>query len=250
MKRITILMLSLLILSCGEQTSDKAQVTTETVDPSEAEHTEQQPALQKVTIDFEQHKDILDIILLLPDTSFSTWEWKSHDRISWYNEIKEHGYYTDDDPNYFNQEYFEPTRAGYTIVDGSWSIHIYRTAENSFIVITDDVVGDGNTLNFYEVVSNKIIEHTDSKKLFSGFRELLKHGNTTGNCDETYELLNDPMFEYDFSKENKIDIDGSWYFSEEEHINCLTGNTITYAFNPQEKKFHVERIYWKPKQNN
>ena len=39
-------------------------------------------------ITYKENKELLDIILLLPDSTFSSWEWKLKDRIKWYNEIK------------------------------------------------------------------------------------------------------------------------------------------------------------------
>lgn len=170
--------------------------------------------------------------------------------MKWYNEIKANNYYTDDDPLYFTQKYFRPQEAGFTIVDGFWSINSYKTAENSYIVITNDVVGDGNDLNFYEIKSKSLKQYLDKKTIFSDFKELLKKQGTSENCEAKFEELNDPIFEYDFSVHNKIEIDGSWYLTKEEYDNCLTGNTIIYKFNPESKKFEIEKIYWKPKQND
>ena len=156
MKYNLIIILVFTIISCKDKTQETISVTSESKEVSKVEHIkidQRISSTSKVAIDFDKNKDILDIILLLPDSTFSSWEWKLEDRIKWYNEIKENDYYTDDNPNYFNQKYFEPNKVGFSIVDGFWSINIYKTLENSYIVITDDVAGDGNSLNFYEVKS-------------------------------------------------------------------------------------------------
>ena len=114
---------------------------------------------------------------------------KLNDRIKWYNEIKKNNYYVDNNPDYFNKRYFEPNKAGFTIVDGFWSINIYKTVENSYIVITDDIVGDGNSLNFFEVKSNEIKKYLDEETIFSDFKEQLKKKENTVNCVEKFEEL-------------------------------------------------------------
>ncbi|MND95489.1 hypothetical protein D3C80_877450 [compost metagenome] len=135
------------------------------------------------------------------------------------------------------------------IVDGFWSINLYHAADGSTIVITDDHVGDGHTLNFYEVRSNKLKAYMDGESKLSGFRETLKKTDPVEPCSEKFEALEDPIFEYDFSKNDKIEIESSWYLVQESYGNCLNGNAIQYRFNPQTKKFDIEKIYWKPKQS-
>lgn len=251
MKQLLLLFLTLTIISCKNQTQNKISTASKPNDTTKTVYTENKQQLNskdKVEIDFVKNKDLLDIILLLPDKAFSSWEWKLNERIKWYNEIKTNNYYIDDTPDFFTQKYFEPSKAGFSIVDGFWSISIYKTTEDTFIVITDDKVGDGNTLNFYEVKANKIKEYLNEKLIFSDFKELLKQKNTTENCVEKFEELNDPIFEFGFSNKNKVEIESSWYLTEENYSDCLIGNSILYTFNPQTKKFEIEKIYWKPKQ--
>ena len=253
MKQLLVLFSVVTIISCNKQTQNEIATNSEVKDTIQTDSvkTEEKIASKnKIEVDFAKNKDLLDIILLLPDTAFSSWEWTLEDRIKWYNEIKMNNFYIDDEPNFFNQKYLEPNSAGFSIVDGSWSINIYKTAENSYIVITDDITGDGNALNFYEVKANKIKEYLNEKILFSDFRELLKMKNTRENCIEKFEELNDPIFEYDFTDENKIEIESSWYLLQKEYSNCLIGNAILYNFNPKTKKFDLEKIYWKEKKNN
>lgn len=249
MKQLLILLLTLTIISCKNKTQDTVSTTSKPKDTLKVEgleNSEKSNSKDKIEIEFEKNKDLLDIILLLPDSAFSSWEWKHEDRIKWYNEIRANNYYTIENPDIFNQKYFEPNRAGLSIVDGFWSINSYKTFENSYIVITNDIVGDGHSLNFYEVKSNVITKHLDEKTIFSDFKELLKKKNTE-NCEEKFEEMNEPIFEFDFTNKNNIEIESSWYLTKENYENCLIGNAIRYNFNPKSKKFEIEKIYWKQK---
>ncbi|WP_445713807.1 hypothetical protein [Flavobacterium sp.] len=253
MKKILIIILTFTIISCKNQSEDTISATSKPKETLKIETKENDPQLNsnnKIGIDFEKNKDLLDIILLLPDNAFQSWEWKLEDRIKWYNEIKTNNYYTDDNPDFFNQKYLEPDKAGFTIVDGSWTINLYKALDNSYIVITDDIVGDGNSLNIYEVKSNELKEFQNEKSLFSNYTQLLKKKETDNNCTEKYEELNDPIFNYDFTNKNEIVIESSWYLTKESYDDCLTGNAILYNFNPQTKKFELNKIYWKAKQSN
>jgi len=252
MKQLIFTILTLTILSCENKTQNSVSTTSKLEDTLKVEkfdNNQNSNSINKVAIDFKKNQHILDIILLLPDSAFPSWEWKLNDRIKWYNEIKENNFYIDSNPNYFNQTYFEPNKAGFTIVDGFWSINIYKTTENSYIVITDDIVGDGNSLNFYEVKYNIIKKYLDEKTIFSVFTEHLKRKENTENCEEKFEEMNDPIFEFDFTTKNKVEIGSSWYLTKEKYENCLIGNAIIYNFNPETKKFEIEKIYWKPKKN-
>jgi hypothetical protein len=250
MKQLIFIILTLTLLSCKNKTQNAVSTNTKLEDSLKieiSENNQNSNLINKVAIDYKINKDLLDIILLLPESAFPSWEWKLNDRIKWYNEIKENNFYIDDNPDYFNQTYFEPNKAGFTIVDGFWSINIYKTDENSYIVITDDIVGDGNSLNFFEVKSNKIKKYLDEKTIFSDFKEQLKKKENAENCVEKIEELNDPIFEFDFKSKNKVGIESSWYLTKENYENCLIGNAIIYNFNPETKKFEIEKIYWKQK---
>ena len=239
------------ILSCENKTQNIVSTTSkikETIKDEKSESIQNTNSPNKVKIDYKKNKDLLDIILLLPEEAFPSWEWKLNDRIKWYNEIKANNFYFDDNSEFFNQVYFEPNKACFKIVDGVWSINIYKTNENSYIVITDDIVGDGNSLNFYEVKSN-IIQNLDEKNIFPDFREQLKKKVNTENCKEKFEEMNDPIFEFDFTNMNKIEIESSWNLTKENYETCLNGNAIVYNFNPETKKFDIEKIYWKAKKN-
>jgi hypothetical protein len=252
MKPFFILFSILILFSCKKPAQEKMTTTSEINDTIKSEMSEKEnvKSEKKVELDFAKNKELLDIILLLPKEAFSSWDWDLEERTKWYNEIKANNYYIDDTPNFLDQIYFEPKKAAFSIVDGSWYINIYKTAENSFIVVTDNIVGDGNELSFYEVKSNKIEKYLNEELFFSNYKELIKNKDADEDCTEKLEALDDPIFQFDFSVNNKIEIESSWVLTKNEYGNCLIGNAILYNFNPATKKFEVEKIYWKPKKNN
>ncbi len=253
MNKFLILFLALTLISCKNETQEKITATSETTDTIKSDFVspkEKIDSKNKVVIDFNKNKELLDIIILLPDSIFSSWEWKLNDRIKWYNEIKTNNYYIDNDTRFFNLKYFKPTEAKFSIVDGFWSINIYKTEENSYIVATDDITGNGSNLHLCEVKANKIKKYFNENQMFSDIEELLKKKNTTVDCNEKFEELEMPLFNYDFSNKNKIEIESSWYLKKDEYNDCFNGNSILYNFNPKTKKFEIEKVYWKPKQNN
>ncbi|SEP58632.1 type 2 periplasmic-binding domain-containing protein [Flavobacterium urocaniciphilum] len=253
MNQLSILLLTLISISCTNQTKKDSTNTAVLKDPIKKEtvdKSEKTNPKNKVYVEFEKNKDLLDIILLLPKESFSSWEWNVEDRKKWYNEIKINNYYIDNDPLFFNQKYLEPYQAAFTIVDGSWSINLYKTFDNSYIVITCDVTGDGKELNFYEFKSNKLKKYSDEISMFSNFRELVKNKDNQNNCTEQFEEIEYPFFEYNFTNKNKIEIESSWYITKEEFGDCFNANAIIYNFNPQTKKFEIEKTYWKAKNEN
>jgi len=204
----------------------------------------------KIEVNYVLNKELLDIILLMPDSAFSTWDWKIEDRKKWYNEIKSNNFWIDKDTMFFNQIYFRPNTACFQIVDGSWTISTYKTFDNSFIVITNDIAGDGNTINIFEVKNNKIIESLSFESLFGDYRKQIKLDNLPQECDKKFIDLDDPIFTYDFSDKNIVEIESSWYLTKEEFKDCLKGNSILYKFNSKTRKFEIDRIYWKPKKSN
>ena len=199
-----------------------------------------------IEVNYASNKELLDIILLLPDTVFSSWGWGIEDRKKWYNEIKSNNFWIDKDPFFFNQSYLNPNNAGFQIVDGFWKIALYKTFDNSFIVITDDIVGDGNEIYIFEVKDNKIIENLKFESVFGDYRKQIKLNSLRQECNEKFEELEDQIFTFHFN-ENTVEIESSWYLTKEEYKDYLTGNSILYKFNAETKKFEMDKIYWKPK---
>ncbi|WP_316823695.1 hypothetical protein [Pedobacter miscanthi] len=195
-----------------------------------------------IKINFEQHKDILKIIPLLPDSAMGSWEWKKDERIKTIDFIKAHHYFIDTTKLYNNIKVIKSYYFRTQVVDGSWSISAYKIENDHFIVITNDMVGDGNDLNVYEFDQNTLKPIGIKNILGDYFQELLvdKQGE---QCTKTLED-NEITFSYDFERKDLIEI-SSDYFSKKENSDCLKGNTLKYQFNTTLKKFELIEILWK-----
>ncbi|MDM1378452.1 hypothetical protein [Myroides marinus] len=204
---------------------------------------------KRIDLDFNTHKDILDIILLLPDEVFTSWAWSKNDRQSWYDEIKKNDYYLDNDPIFLNQMYLTPHTAGFSIIDGYWTISIYKTNDNSFIVVTDDIVSDGNGIFIIEVKDNEILNSFTQEEVFGNFEELVTLPNLSTDCIKKIENSELSIYDVELKDKSLVTFESSWYHTESEYKNCLKGNTVQYIFNPDTKAFDVQKIYWKPKRN-
>ncbi|MTG96789.1 MULTISPECIES: hypothetical protein [Myroides] len=258
MKYLYLITLTLLIFSCGKkqqpfqefQNSTTEEVVQEIPAIEEIDQTtdNQHPDYPKqIDIDFDKHKDILDMILLLPDTVFTTWGWDIAERQSWYNEIKKNNYYIDDDPLYFNQSYFEPHTAGFSIIDGYWTITIYRATDQSIYIVTDDVVGDSNSIHILEVKENEIVNSYTQEEVFGNFENLVTLPNINSDCLDKIQGAELSIYDVNLDDKQIIEFESSWYHTKDEYQYCLKGNTIQYRFNPDTKQFDIQKIYWKPK---
>ncbi|MDL2313321.1 hypothetical protein LJC68_10650 [Bacteroidales bacterium OttesenSCG-928-B11] len=255
MRKIVVILTAILFLAvgCGNRQAKRTNnelVNEQNLEPVEGPVKLIAEGLNKVEVNYASNKELLDIILLLPDSAFSTWDWKIEDRKEWYNEIKTNNFWIDKDTMFFNQIYFKPNTACFQIVDGIWTVSKYRTSDNSFIVITNDIAGNGNEVNIFEAKDNELIKSMDFELLFGNYKDQIRLNDLPQECGEKLTDFEDPIFLFDFSDENKVEIESSWYLTKEKFKDCLNGNTILYKFNPKTKKFEIDRIYWKPKKKN
>lgn len=237
-------------MSCTDSPGNVEKPRPEQTSASELDSLAKTPSADagsRIEVDFSQNKDLLDAILLLPDSAFASWEWKLKDRKSWYNEIESNNFYIDNDPQYFTQTNFGPNFAKFTIVDGTWSISLYKATDNSFIVISNDVAGDGKDINIYEIKANEIVRTSTVEKMFGDYYELLKQQGGNQECQQKYNEIEHPLFDFNFSDPVMAEIESSWYLLKDEYSDCLQGNALLYKFNTYKKTFDLEKIYWKAK---
>jgi len=254
MKKIVIILsvFVLFVSGYGQTTQKQVETINEIITEQKDEVSEtivEENGDRKIEVNYNSNKELLDIILLLPDFAFATWNWKIEDRKKWYNEIKSNNFWIDKDTMFFNQIYFKPNTAFFQIVDGSWSVSIYETSDKSFIVITNDITMGDFISGTFEVKDNKIRE-LSFQSLFGNYREEIKLDNFAQECEEKFIDFEDPIFTFDLSDKNIVEIASSWYLTKEEFVDCLKGNAILYKFDPNTKKFEIDRIYWKPKRTN
>jgi ribosomal 50S subunit-recycling heat shock protein len=196
-------------------------------------------------INYKENKEILEILKLLPNKSMGSWEWPKSERDEMIKSISKNNYFIDKTPNYNNIKYIKTNTIGIQVVDGFWKMSIYKIALNNYIVITDDIVGDGNDLISFEYKNGNLTE-IEFNSLFDGLQKNLLKNTDEKDCAE---LLEDNLltFTYDFKEKQNITIN-SWLLNKDENENCFKGNTLNYKFNPEFKKFTLESVIWKAKE--
>jgi len=192
-----------------------------------------------IDINYNKNKGILDILTLFPETNMGSWDWSQKDRIDLVNDIKINNFIIDTTEMFLNIKYVKPNTMGLTVVDGFWTLSVYDIDSNNKIIITNDIVGDGNSFETYELKNNEL-KIVNSDILFGDyFSKLLKN-----NSQECKDMLEDNMitFDYDFSNPEFIKI-SSWHINEEEN-QCFNGNTITLKLNKSKRLFETYNILW------
>ena len=142
---------------------------------------------------------------------------------------------------YNNIKYVKPNTIGIQVVDGFWTLSIYEFDKNDFFIITNDIVGDGNDIQTFNLIKEKL---TPIKMInwFSEFDYKLLLNEST-NCIELLEE-NQLTYNYDFNDKNIITI-SSWLMNETENANCLKGNSVKYKLNKENRIFDIVDVYWK-----
>lgn len=239
MKQIILVLLLFTIISCKKENQNQRSKELNTEIQSKTESSiEQDPRkLDTLKITYHDHKNLFDILTILPDSTMASWGWPKSDRIEWVKNIQKNNYAVNS-PDYFsNISLIAPNTIRIGVVDGSWILSIYKKGPNNYIVITDDIVGDGNDFHAFEYVDRKLVSLT-MEKLFNGFlKNILADGNNK-NCLEFFED-NKIGFEYSFIETKKIKISNS---SLEDHEGCFKGNTLNYEFNPETGMFNLISI--------
>ena len=244
------------LISCNNQ-SNKEQIgekTTPSIEYSTNRNTsnnhselpstelsDDEKFVDTVLIDYEQNKELLDILPLVPDSAMASWEWSKKERAEMVDFIRVNNFMIDTTKIYNNIQYVRPNTFGTSVVDGFWSMSLYKTNPNEYLMITDDINGDDNNIMCFEFASG-MFKPVQLPKVFGRFvDELLMNEKDAGCKAELEEHL--PTFDYNFKETNTVKV-SSWYIKEEEFKTCLKGNTLYYKFNPEEKRFDLQKISW------
>lgn len=256
----------MLFISCNkskeivqeDETSDIEEIYEEVFNPEEPTKEAEDDVIyddlyadypKRLPLDFESHKEILNLILLLPDESFGSWSWSIDDRIAWYTEIEQNNSYVVNIPFFLNQIELSAHKAHFSILDGSWIISLYEANDDSIFIITNNIVGDGNIIHIYEAQNNKLIHSYSQEDIFGNFEELVTLPIQITDCEKILENATLYLYDVDLKDKQIVEFNNSWYHTKEEFGGCLRGNTIQYTFNPNAKSFDITRIYWAPKSN-
>jgi hypothetical protein len=239
----------LLLISCNNKKAENTVKENNKSLKTEVRNAQIEQKVQSsdtIKINYNENKEILEILKLLPNKSMESWEWIKSEREEMVQSISRNNYFIDTTPNYNTIKHIKTNTICTQVVDGSWTMSIYKIAQNNYIVITDDMVGDGNDLMSFEY-KNGSLKEIEFSSLFNGLQKnLLKNPD----AKECAELLEDNLltFDYNFNEKQKVTI-SSLFFKKGKNENCLKGNTLNYKFIPELKKFELQSITWKIDEN-
>ncbi|MBF4516190.1 hypothetical protein IRZ71_07550 [Flavobacterium sp. ANB] len=240
MKHLILSLLVLILFSCkkneeksaSKMLNKKAQDTLKT--ETENDDFEKQDTLK---INYLEHKNLLDILTILPDSTMESWEWEKLERVEYVKKIQKNNYAMPPRDRYSTISLIQPNTLQIGVVDGSWILSIYKIKPNNYIVITDDKVGDGNEFMAFEYLNGELT-YIPFKDIFDHFLTTLMIDENDEKCMEFFKD-NYIGFEYEFIGTKKLHITN---FSLEESKSCFKGNTLNYEFNPEAKKFNLINI--------
>lgn len=243
-KLFMLLIIAFALQSCENKTQKKSkEIKEQNITANSSNNSANVENQDKLKIKYSDHKNLLDILTKLPEYTMESWKWSEKDRIDFVKFIQKNDYTFNSSSHFSKFSLIGPNTIGIQIVDGYWTLAIYKIQANNYIVITDDVVGDGNSLLAFEYKDGKLndvgFDNLFDENFFSSLLINYK--------DECEDLLEDNLigFEYDFSHTTNLTISNSHYLKKDEHQNCLKGNTMKYKFNPKTKKFDLTAINWK-----
>lgn len=227
--------------ACDKKLDKKSETANENLevkkDSIQTNITEQQNSTL-----YNEHKNLFNILCLLPKSAMNSWEWTEADRKNFVDYVKTNNKVPSKHPNFRSFNFVGPNSIQIQVVDGVWTLSIYKIGTNQYIALTDDIVGDGNTIKAFEY-SNSHLQNIELSKILNtnSFNNLLLNNNNL-SCKEMLED-NAIGFSYDFSDKSVIKISNT-SLTEKENKNCLLGNTLTYEFKPDKKRFDLLSKTW------
>lgn len=240
MKQLILSLLVLTLFSCkkneeksgSEISNRKVQDTLQT--ERENDEIEKQDTLK---INYTEHKNLLDILTVLPDSSMGSWEWNKIDRVQYVKKTQKNNYALPLRDRFSKISLTQPNTLEIQVVDGNWILSIYKVKPNNYIVITDDIVGDGNQLMAFEYL-NGTLTYLPFKNIFDHYLTTLIIDEKNEKCTDFFED-NKIGFEYNFIGTKKIKMSNSLFKDSEA---CFKGTILNYEFNPAIKKFNLINI--------
>ena|GEM_PF-3769064 len=200
-----------------------------------------------IKIDYQKNKDILDILPLLPDSAMRTWDWSKEEREGMVRSLAASNQFTDTTKDYNTILKLTPNYFETGVVDGSWTAALYRVSENHYIVVTNDITGDWNEINAYEVEGQQITAVSWDQMIGKKPGDFLLKNHSKPCKDVLYEDEEGNqeigMFYYDFSDPNLLSV--SCYYVKKANSNCFHGNEVILKFNKDSKRFDSLKTNWK-----
>src|SRR5690606_37076269 len=102
-----------------------------------------------IPINYSANIQILEILKAIPNECMGSWEWTMEDRVKSVDFISKNNFLVDSTKMYNDIKYLKHNTMGIQVVDGFWTLSIYELDNNRHIVITNDIVGDGNDIKAF-----------------------------------------------------------------------------------------------------
>lgn len=193
-----------------------------------------------IAIDYLSNKKILELLKILPKETMGSWQWTQEERIKTVDFVAKNNYLIDSTEMYNNIEYVKPNTLGIQVVDGFWTLSIFELNTGKSIVISNDIVGDGNDINTF-LYDGDGLEKIEFERLFGkGINNILEEQSEKCLSDLADVYL---TFDYDFTDTNVVKII-SWGIDKDQFNNCYKGNAIEFKLNKSKELFELEKIYW------
>ncbi|MFC0779844.1 hypothetical protein [Flavobacterium sp. HJSW_4] len=225
------------LFSCKKEEKKELRIPKKEIQVNAENNEDTLEVPDTLKISYDEHKNLFDIITILPDSTFSSWEWPKSDRIEFVKKVKKNNYIATTSRFMWKFALIAPNTLQIQIVDGAWVLSIYKIKPNNYIVITDDIVGDGNDFHAFEY-ENGQLTNIPFRDLFDHFITALVIDPNDEKCMEIFDD-NRILFEYSYIGTKKIKMSNSYL---DENKDCFKGNTLNYEFNPLIKKFNLIKI--------
>ncbi|TWP29524.1 hypothetical protein ETU08_06670 [Apibacter muscae] len=189
-----------------------------------------------IRINYNYNKDLFDILPQIPDSAIASWIWTKKERQEITNSVKKNNFFSDTDFFYNNIQEIKPNYLSTQVVDGSWELALYKIKKEHYIVITNDITGDGKNVMTFEY-SKGNLKSIANENIFDQYPEEILKTNST-DCKEQIEHII-PYMSYDFANKNEVT-----FYYDLDNKKCFKGNTVTYLFDKNIKKFLLSTIEW------
>lgn len=192
---------------------------------------------KKVT---SKNKILLEILALLPEKSRGSWDWSKEDRKVYMKASIKEGYLSNNNSGMFQKRFISDSYFFIGVIDGSWSLKLFKAKDNSYLVLAVDHVGDGNSFTTYTYKNGKLYQREKDflellpKQLFISFY------SNKNNCSENYEDNYGWLLEYTFNE----DIIELYDFYAKNNKECFNYDTVILKFNKDTKQFELKEAYW------
>lgn len=136
---------AVLLVACSQE---RAKLTTEPelVISERVLEDESEPPFEIDTVQVrDSEKILLEIIAALPDSAMgSSWDWPRSERALMLNLALQHGYILNSDRIFNVKRIMDSTHFSTQVVDGYWEIKAFEGALSDYVVLTHNIVGDGD----------------------------------------------------------------------------------------------------------